>query len=65
MEIYDFVTADSVEATDQIVYGNDYIELSDVIDSGDAIMVKGYSHVSGDSVTYLLTPDSEVGLWTA
>jgi len=65
MEVYDWVTADTLgdEPNEQIVFENDYIEVSRVIDSGDAIMVKGYSHITGDDVTYILTPDTEVGLW--
>ena len=63
MEIYDWVTADTITDEDQIVFENDYIEVSSVVDSGEAIMVKGYSHISGDSVVYLIGPDVEVGLW--
>lgn len=63
MEVYDYVAAATVEAKDQIFYEHDYVEVSSVIDSGEAIMVKGYSHVTGDTVSYILTPDTEVGLW--
>lgn len=66
MEIYDYVPAHTLgEVEDeQIYYLDDYIEVSSVIDSTETIMVKGYSHISGDSVTYLLDPDTEVGLWS-
>lgn len=65
MNVYDYVPADTVEEGDQILFENDPLEVSSVIDSGDAILVKGYSHLTGDSVTYIITPDTEVGLWTA
>jgi hypothetical protein len=64
MNVYDYVTADTLESGDQILFQNDPMEVSDIVDSGDSIMVKGYSHLTGDSVTYILTPDAEVGLWT-
>lgn len=63
MDIYDYITADSVEVGDQIFHANDPIEISRVIDSGEAIMLKGYSHMTGDDVAYVVTPDTEVGLW--
>jgi len=63
MEIYDYVSVDTIEAGDQIVFQNDFIEVSTVVDSGEAIMVKGYSHVTGDNACYILTADTEVGLW--
>lgn len=64
VEIYDTVTADSVEVGDQVLIEDDPIEVSKVIDSGDAIMVKGYSHLTGDAANYILKPDSTVGLWS-
>lgn len=65
MEIYDYVAAHTLgdEPNEQIVYQNDYIEVSSVVKSGEAVLVKGYSHVSGDSVTYIIEQDMEVGLW--
>ena len=73
MEVYDFITADQIEGPnennnnkgDQVFIENDPIEVSKVVDSGDSILVKGYSHMSGDDVTYILTADMEVGLWGA
>ena len=64
-EIYDYDTADHIDPEMLIFYENDYIEVSEVIDSGDSIMVKGYSHVTGDNVVYILPADKQVGLWTA
>lgn len=65
MNVYDYVTADTVEENDQILYENDPVEVESVVDSGEVILIKGYSHMSGDKVTYILPADSEVGLWTA
>lgn len=65
MTIYDHVPASTLEAGDQVLHNNDYIELHDVIDSGEAIMIQGYSHISGDTAVYIVPPDTEVGLWTA
>lgn len=65
MEIIDYVAASTVEEGDQILFENDPVEVQSVIDSTSAIMVKGYSHMSGDNVVYILDPDAEVGIWTA
>jgi hypothetical protein len=65
MNIYDYVSADTIEEGDQILFENDPIEVTSKVDETDAILVKGYSHLTGDSVTYILSPDVEVGLWTA
>ena len=66
MEIYDYVPAHTLgdEPNEQISHGNDYIEVKSVIDSGEAIMVRVYSHITGDTVALILEPDTEVGLWT-
>lgn len=66
MEIYDWVDASTLgdEPNEQIFFSNDYIEVSKVVDSGEAIMVTGYSHITDDTVRYILTPDTKVGLWT-
>jgi hypothetical protein len=65
MNVYDFTSAAFIEVGDQIQIDFDYIEVRDIVDSIDSIMVKGWSHESGDSVTYILEADREVGLWTA
>lgn len=64
MNIYDYVAAHTVEEGDQIAYTNDLIEVTSKVDSTDSIMLKGFSHVTGDSVTYIISADTEVGLWT-
>lgn len=65
MEIYDYVSADTLghEDNEQIYYSNDYVEVMSVIHDNDAVMVRGYSHVTGDSVQYILGYDDMVGLW--
>jgi len=64
VNVYDIVTADTIEVGDQILVNNiDPIEVETVIDSGEAIMVKGYSHLSGDKAEYIFTADAEIGLW--
>jgi hypothetical protein len=74
VQVYDFITADQIEGPnesngfkgDQILVNNiDPVEVASVIDSGEAIMVKGYSHATGDSVEYIFSSDTEVGLWGA
>lgn len=63
MEIYDTVLASTLENTDKIFYNNDYVELTSTLDETDTIMVVGYSHVSGENVTYFIPADVEVDLW--
>lgn len=64
VNVYDIVTADTIEVGDQILVNNiDPIEVEAVIDSGEAIMIKGYSHLSGDKAEYILSADAEIGLW--
>lgn len=65
MNVYDVVNADSLEVGDCALIHLDEIEVTSIYDDGDIIMVKGYSHLSGDNVTYLLAPDTEVELWKA
>lgn len=66
MEVYDHIEAWQIESGNQIqINAIDPIEVKEVIDSGDSIMVKGYSHLTGDNAVYILTADTEVGLWTA
>lgn len=64
MNVYDSITADAVEVGDLIMVNYDQIEVTDVVDSGDSILIKGNSFVSGDKVNYILTADAQVSLWT-
>lgn len=63
--VYDVIQAHQIEEGDQILYSNDPVEVSETIDETDTIMVRGYSHLTGETVTYFLRPDVEVELWTA
>lgn len=65
-DVYDYVAAHTLgdEPNEQIVFQNDFIEVSSVTHTNGGVMVKGYSHVTGDSVFYILDNDQEVGLWT-
>lgn len=68
IEVYDFVSADTLENGDQVMYvnpdgGEDYLENIKVVDEGDSIMVSGLSIVTGDLANYIWTPDQEVALW--
>lgn len=64
MNVYDSITADAVEVGDLILIDFDQIEVTDVVDSGEAILIKGNSFISGDKVNYILEADREVSLWT-
>lgn len=64
MNVYDSITADAVEAGDLIIVQQDKLEVTKVVDSGDSILITGYSFVSGDSETYILPTDHLVELWT-
>ena len=63
MEVTDVITADAIEENDKILYVNDPVEVRTKIDSGDCILIKGYSHLTGENVTYILDPYVEVELW--
>lgn len=66
MNVYDTITADQIEVSDQVLVNDiDPIEVATVVDSGDSIMVKGFSHLTGDNAVYILTADTEVSLWSA
>lgn len=64
MNVYDSITADAVEVGDLILIDFDQIEVTNVVDSGEAILIKGNSFVSGDNVNYILEADRQVSLWT-
>ena len=64
MNVYDSITADAVEVGDLILIEFDQIEVTNVVDSGEAILIKGNSFVSGDNVNYILEADRQVSLWT-
>lgn len=66
MEVYDVITASQIENGDQIIINGDPIEITkEPIEEGEAVLISGYSHISGDTVIYTLPYDREVELWTA
>lgn len=68
MIITDTIQADQIEDGDQIVIDGDPIEVTSVEESEDdmdEIVVKGFSHDTGDSVQYPLPFDYYVDMWGA
>ena len=67
MNIIDTIQADQIEVGDQILVDGDPVEVTDVGEDPEAplegIRVVGYSHESGDSVTYDLWFGDYVDLW--
>lgn len=64
MIIYDTVRADEIEDGDQIYYNSDPLENVTRRDTATLVVVKGYSHNTGDTVEYPLAPDQLVELWS-
>jgi hypothetical protein len=67
IEVYDYVEASTLEDGDQVAIENeeggiDYLENIQVIKDG-AVMIKGWSWLTGDNATYIVDYDVEVGLW--
>lgn len=66
MEIYDTIDADQIEEGDQVLVNlDDPLEVSKVIDDGESVLIRGYSHLTGDNETYILGPKETVSLWRA
>ena len=66
MNIYDTIAADAIEVRDQIIVDGDPIEVTFVSESENddsEIIVKGFSHETGDYVEYDLPFDYTVDLW--
>lgn len=68
IEVYDFVTVDTLEDGDNVQYinsdgGEDYLENITTYQENEAVVVKGYSIITGDRETYIFSDDVEVGLW--
>ena len=47
----------------QIIWQNDPIEVDFILDEGDVVMVKGFSHMTGDRVVYLIPATADVEIW--
>ena len=67
IQVIDRVFAYSLEERDQVIIEGDYVELS-IVDQDrpdkDEVFVKGYSHVSGDTVSFPLYAYDEFDLWS-
>lgn len=64
--VFDSVPAHTIEAGDQVMLDGDPVEVKSVewaTDDGDAIIIKGYSHETGDSITYTVFADDMYDLW--
>ena len=65
-EIIDTVPAYSIEVGDQIIVDGDYIEVKSITETDDLdeIIVKGYSHITGDTEAYELYADDTFDVWS-
>lgn len=65
VNIIDTISADTIEVGDQILIEGDPIEVTYVGETEDIdeIIVKGFSHDSGDSETYSLYADDYFDIW--
>lgn len=66
MTVIDSVAAWQIAERDQVIIEGDPVEVTEVLDGDDPdeIIVKGYSHESGDRVEYSLYADDSFDLWT-
>lgn len=66
MNIIDNISADTIEVGDQILVEGDPIEVTHVEESDDLdeVVVKGFSHESGDRETYSLFADDYYDVWS-
>lgn len=66
MTVIDSVPAYSIEKGDQVIIDDDPVEVTEVLDGDDPdeIIVRGYSHESGDRIEYPLYADDSFDLWT-
>lgn len=65
MNIIDNISADTIEVGDQILIDGDPIEVKSVSEGEDIdeVIVKGYSHETGDTETYSLYADDYFDVW--
>lgn len=65
VNIIDNISADTIEVGDQILIEGDPIEVTYVgeTDDIDEIIIKGFSHDSGDRETYSLYADDYFDVW--
>jgi len=68
MNTYDTINADQIEVGDQILINGDPVEVTDLTDDHvetdvDLLEVTGYSHNTGDLVSYTVGAWDRVDLW--
>lgn len=64
MRLTEPIEAWQIEEQDAIWHNNDQIVISEKVDEGESIMLKGHSWITDENVVYLVTPFTEVYLWT-
>ena len=67
VNIIDTISADTIEVGDQILVDGDPIEVRAILNEygqdPDEVIVRGYSHESGDNATYSLYADDYFDVW--
>jgi hypothetical protein len=65
MNIIDNISADTIMVGDQILIDGDPIEVKSLGTSGDydEVIVRGYSHETGDTAEYSLYADDFFDVW--
>jgi hypothetical protein len=66
MTVIDSIAAWQIAEGDQVIIESDPVEVAETFDGEDPnqIIVRGYSHESGDRVEYSLYADDKFDLWT-
>jgi len=66
IQTIDTVPAYSLEEGDQVIVEGDLIEIRSIqeTDDPDEIVIRGYSHTDGDTVTLSLFADDTYDLWS-
>lgn len=66
INIIDNISADTIEVGDQIIIEGDLIEVTGVseTDDIDEVVIRGFSHVTGDSEVYSLFADDYYDVWS-
>lgn len=66
MIITDCVPAYTLEVSDQVLINGDPIEITSIVDTDDIdeVLIRGFSHDTGDIVEYGLYADDEFEIWS-
>ena len=64
--VYDSISADTIEVGDQIIIDNEPIEVRSISETEDPdeIVIRGYSHDTGDVEQFSLYADDYYDLWS-